>query len=335
MKILINLTLFLLGCGLLVWAINSVDTVKALELLLNLGWGFFAILLIYSLITWLNTLSWKNDFPPEITTHFSNQQLWVIRQIGEAYNTITPLGTLGGEPVKAHLLKEHCNISIKQSLASLIIAKTTFLTALIIFCIPGIFLIFDSAKIPEDFKIVSLVGMIGFSFLIFLFFIFQVTGTLGKICSWFAPKTKIDRLEVFLTKLVHLDKLVSVYYRSYPKRIFISIFLALLGWILGLVEVHLIFYFLGFSTSFTDIWIIEAMAQLVRAGSFFIPLSIGALEGGTVLIFSALGYPGSLGLATSLIGRVKQFTWVALGLIIGWFMTFKTKNLSNWNDEKF
>jgi len=103
MKILINLTLFLLGCGLLVWAINSVDTVKALELLLNLGWGFFAILLIYSLITWLDTLSWKNDFPPEITTHFSNQQLWVIRQIGEAYNTITPLGTLGGEPVKAHL----------------------------------------------------------------------------------------------------------------------------------------------------------------------------------------------------------------------------------------
>ena len=138
--------------------------------------------------------------------------------------------------------------------------------------------------------------MIGFSFLIFLFFIFQVTGTLGKICSCFAPKTKSDRLEVFLTKLVHLDQLFSVYYRSYPKRIFISIFLALLGWILGLVEVYLIFYFLGFSTSFTDIWIIEAMARLVMTGSFFIPLSIGALEGGTVLIFSALGYPGSLSL---------------------------------------
>lgn len=327
MKILINLTLLLLGCGLLVWAINSVDTEKALELLLDIGWGFFAVLFIYSLITWLDTLSWKNDFPPDLTTHFSNQQLWVIRQIGEAYNTITPLGTLGGEPVKAHLLKEHCGISIKQSLASLIIAKTTFLTALIVFCIPGIFLIFDSAKIPADFKTVSLLGMTGFSFLIFLFFIFQVTGTLGKLCSWFASKTKSDRLEVFLTKLVHLDKLFSAYYRNYPKRIFISIFLALLGWVLGLIEVYLIFYFLGFSPSFIDIWIIEAMAQLVRAGSFFIPLSIGALEGGMVLIFSALGYPGSLGLAASLIGRVKQLTWVALGLTLGWFMAFKTKNI--------
>jgi uncharacterized protein (TIRG00374 family) len=205
--------------------------------------------------------------------------------------------------------------------------KTTFLAALIIFCIPGIFLIFDSAKIPEDFKIVSLVGMIGFSFLIFFFFILQVTGTLGKICSWFAQKTKSDRLEVFLMKLVHLDQLFSVYYRSYPKRIFISIFLALLGWILELVEVYLIFYFLGFSTSFKDIWIIEAMAQLVRAGSFFILLCIGALEGGMGLIFSALGYLGSLGFAATLFGRVKQFSWIALGLTLGWFMTFKANNL--------
>jgi uncharacterized protein (TIRG00374 family) len=329
MKILINLTLFLFGCGLLIWAINSVDTEKALDLILDLGFGFFAVLLIYSLITWFDTLSWKNDFPPDIATNFTNQQLWVTRQIGEAYNTITPLGTLGGEPVKAHLLKEHCNISIKQSLASLIIAKTTFLTALIIFCIPGIYLIFDSVKIPENFKIVSLLGMTGFSFLIFLFFIFQVTGTLGKICSWLAWKTKSDKLECFLTKLVHLDKLFSVYYRNYPKRIFISIFFALLGWVLGLVEVYLIFYFLGFSPSLVDIWIIEAMAQLLRVGSFFIPLSIGALEGGMVLIFSALGYPGSLGLATSLIGRVKQFTWVAIGIILGWFMTFKTKNIKS------
>ena len=194
-------------------------------------------------------------------------------------------------------------------------------------------MIFDSAKIPTDFKTVSLLGMTGFSFLIFLFFIFQVTGTLGKICSWLASKTKSHRLEVFLTKLVHLDKLFSVYYRSYPKRIFISIFFALLGWVLGLVEVYLIFYFLGFSPSFIDIWIIEAMAQLVRVGSFFIPLSIGAQEGGLVLIFSALGYPGSLGLAASLIGRVKQFTWVALGLTLGWFMAFKTKNIKSESME--
>jgi glycosyltransferase 2 family protein len=67
----------------------------------------------------LDTLSSKNDFLPETTTRFSNQLLWIIRQIGEAYNIITPLGTLGGETVKTYLLKKHFDISIKQSLASL------------------------------------------------------------------------------------------------------------------------------------------------------------------------------------------------------------------------
>jgi hypothetical protein len=72
------------------------------------------------------------------------------------------LRTFGGEPVKPTLLKEHSDISIKQSLASLIIAKTTFLTALIIYCIPGIYIIFDPAKIQEDFNAISLIEMTGF-----------------------------------------------------------------------------------------------------------------------------------------------------------------------------
>jgi hypothetical protein len=102
-------------------------------------------------------------------------------------------------------------------------------------------LIFDSAKIPENFKTISLLGMTGFTLLIFLFFIFQVKGTFGKICSWFTKKTNNIWLNIFLTKLVHIEKLSSEYYQSYPKRVFISIFFALLGWIVALAEVYMIF----------------------------------------------------------------------------------------------
>lgn len=329
MKIFLNLALFLLGCGLLIWAINSVDMEKTLELLLNMKFGFLAILLLYSFITWLDTLSWKYDFPPDITNDFSNGKLWVVRTIGDAYNTITPLGTMGGEPVKAYLLKEHCQISLKQTLSSLIISRTTFLAALILFCVPGIFFILGSGDIPSDFKTVSLWGLVSFSVAIFLFFLFQVTGTLGKMSKWFAGKINKPGMQNFLEKLVQLDKLFSVYYRHFPQRIFISIFFAFVGWIVGLGEVYLIFYFLGFSPSFIDIWIIEAMSQLVKAGSFFIPFSIGALEGGLILIFSSLGYPPSLGLAASLIARVKQLAWVALGLTLGWLITFKSANIKS------
>ena len=105
MKFFLNLVLLLIGFSFLFWAINSVDTEKTLELLLKIGYGFIAILAIYVAITWLDTVAWGWSFPPEITKNISNLKLWEIRTIGDAYNTITPLGTMGGEPVKAHLLK--------------------------------------------------------------------------------------------------------------------------------------------------------------------------------------------------------------------------------------
>ena len=278
MKKLINLALFLLRFILLVWAINAVDMGKTFDLLIHIKFGFLALLLLYSLITWLDTLSWKYNFPTDIAKSFKNQNLWVVRLIGDAYNTITPLGTMGGEPVKAHFLKEHYEINFKHTFSSLVINRTTFLTALILFCVPGIFFILHSTDIPTDFKNASLLGLVSFSIIIFLFFLFQITGTLGKICQWLISKTRQPLFKSFLQNLIQIDKLFSIYYQNSPKRIFISIFYAFCGWVLGIGEIYLILYFLGFFPSLIHFWIIESMAQLVRAGSFFIPFSIGALK---------------------------------------------------------
>ena len=100
----IKLIFLLVGFLLLGWAISSVDLTIVASLLIELGYGFILILIIYVAVTWLDTVAWKNNFKPEEAKQFSLWNLWCIRQIGEAYNTITPLGTLGGEPVKAQLL---------------------------------------------------------------------------------------------------------------------------------------------------------------------------------------------------------------------------------------
>ena len=148
-----------MGCLLLGWAISIVDMASVLYLLKKLNGGFLIIFLIYIGVTWLDTLSWKSNFRPEEIHKFTNLDLWRIRQVGEAYNTITPLGTLGGEPIKAQLLKEHHGLSLKQGFSSLVIAKTTFLAGLILFFIPGIIMILESSKVSGEFKTISLAGM--------------------------------------------------------------------------------------------------------------------------------------------------------------------------------
>ena len=100
---------------------------------------------------------------------------------------------------------------------------------------------------------------------------------------------------------------------------------------MGILELYLTLKFLGKTLSFIDLWIIEALIQLIKVGSFFIPLSLGALESGLVLIFSSMGMSSNLGLAVSFVRRIKELAWIALGLGISGTMTFKhPKRKEDW-----
>ena len=98
---------------------------------------------------------------------------------------------------------------------------------------------------------------------------------------------------------------------------------AVVGWLVGLVELYVTLYFLGYNPSLIDLWVMEALTQLVRHGSFFIPLNIGALEGGVLLIFTAMGMPSDLGLTVAFVRRIKELVWVGVGLAMGWGLAFQ------------
>jgi glycosyltransferase 2 family protein len=311
------------GLGLLAWSIKSVDTARVFELLLNMGYGFIFVLLVFVLVNYLDTIAWHYNFKPEQAFRFNYLQLWKIRLIGEAYNTITPLGTMGGEPVKAQLLKDHYGLTFKQGLASLVITRTTMLTGLITFFIPGIILIFQSEIISEELKYISLTGMVVFTILIFLFFLFQVTGMLGILASWASRVFPGLSGHGSLEQLKTLDGLMSTFYREYPDRTIKSIFYAFAGWVVGLGELYFTLYFLGYDPTLTELWIIESSLQLIKVGSFYIPMSLGAQEGGLIVIFIALGLTGDLGLAVSFVRRIKDLIWVSAGLLLGWSLAFK------------
>ena len=316
----VKLLFLISGFALLAWAIQSVDLDEVLHLLGKLGFGVILILLVYALVTWIDAVAWKFNFHPEQTHRFNLLQLWRIRQIGEAYNTITPLGTVGGEPVKAQLLKDNHGLTFKEGLASAVAAKTTFLTGLILFFIPGIVLIFQSERVSPEFKSVSLAGMTIFSTLIFLFFLFQVTGVLGILTRWTA---RFCKKRALFGQMEELDDKMSGYYRKHPLRGVTSVLLAFLGWVVGLGELYLTLHLLGHTPTWEELWIMESLAQLVRVGTFYIPLSLGAQEGGLILIFMGMGLPANLGLTVSFVRRIKELFWVTLGLMMGWGLATK------------
>jgi len=58
----LKLIFLLIGCLLLGWAVSTVDLLAVADLLIKLGYGFIIILILYSSVTWVDTVAWKNNY---------------------------------------------------------------------------------------------------------------------------------------------------------------------------------------------------------------------------------------------------------------------------------
>src|SRR5439155_658056 len=54
---------------------------------------------------------------------------------------------------------------------------------------------------------------------------------------------------------------------------------------------------------------------LLPHDSPLVPASIGALEGGHVAIFTALGLGGTWGMSFSIVRRIREATWIGIGFL--------------------
>src|SRR5207244_225030 len=90
----------------------------------------------------------------------------------------------------------------------------------------------------------------------------------------------------------------------------------LLGWITRAAEVWLVLYLLHAGVSVAMALVIEAFGTGIGFATFFLPVDIGVEEGGAVATFLALGLSGGTGLSLSLVRRIREVAWVALGLLL-------------------
>ena len=280
------------------------------------GWGMMVILTLYLLAFITDVASWQLSYEGLPLNRGWFKRLFLIRMVGEAFNRITPFASLGGEPLKAFLLKKYYQVNYQETIISLVLATTIDMIGLVTFLALGFALLLTNNDLGTSFKLFAGLGLISFSTAIFLFFLVQryqvtsfISNKLGKY-PWAKP------LESIISLIQDLDnRLASFYTRSHRR--FSSVFvLAILNWPLGVLEVYYVLQFLGHPISLQDAWIIESMTQLVRNGTFFIPSSIGTQDGAFLLVSSAITGSRNLGVAIALIRRFREIIWIILGLIV-------------------
>jgi uncharacterized membrane protein YbhN (UPF0104 family) len=227
-----------------------------------------------------------------------------VRLVGEALNMVIPAASLGGEPVKAVLLKRGHGIGYREGAASLFMAKTVNLLALLAFSGVGFALMLGIEALPRPFVLAFGLGLLGLGLGVAGFFAVQRWGAASylarRLVAWRFGGRLGARLEGLLEHIHEVDDHFARFYGAQPLRFAAALALAFLNWLIGTAEIMVI------------MWL------LVRAGFFFVPASLGVTEAALVLVYDALTGRPALGFAVALIRRARELVWVAWGLWLGW-----------------
>lgn len=311
----ILLALGLLVLSLLVWNIGPGNIYEAAS---KLGPTALLAVLIPSIIMYsVEAYGWKVVLG-QAAQRVPFWRLLTIRTAGEVVNMTTPTAYLGGEPLKAYLLKRH-DVPIADGAASVVIAKTTMTIAEVVYILMGIALAFwilgvgNSAGQTITAALLS-VGLLVCSIGGFIFIqqrgLFSSTLSLVKKLG-----LRIKVLEAQEKHLYSIDQTIRNFYNHHQKAFYASMGLYFLGWMAESLEVFGIIYFLGGSVSALSALSIGALAVFIKGGSFFIPGSLGAQDAGNMLLLQTFGYSDVTGITFALLRRFRELVWIGIGLV--------------------
>lgn len=311
--------LLLLGAVLLGVIIQQTDLEQVWEALQQVGWAGVLILLGLHLVAFLlDTATWYLTLPSARFEPKWILRLWKSMMVGDAFNVVTPLGSLGGEPIKVALIRKHCGIGYREGTASLILAQTLVNVALVAILLVGLLLMLTSASLPPTYAFAAALGMIVFSLAIFAFFMVQRTKLISRAGGW-VGRGKFGKRAWRVLQVIHEveDRLIA-FYTDTPGRLALALVTSLLHWIVLIFSAYVALHFLGQSVTFTEAWMLTAVVVLVRSALFLIPAGLGPQDGTFVVITAALTGSPAVGLALALLARFREVVWVIWGLAIGW-----------------
>jgi uncharacterized protein (TIRG00374 family) len=301
--------------GFLVWHIGPGRIYEAAA---QLGPGALLVILIPSLLMYvLEAYGWRLILSSAADT-IPFWKLFAIRTAGEVVNMTTPTAYVGGEPLKAYLLKRH-HIPMVEGLASVVIAKTIMTLAQVLFILVGIALAFWMLGAVGSSGQMAAAGLLTAALLFFgvaAFIFVQKRGlfmwilqTLRRLGLRFAL------LEAREEKLRSLDRTILQFYTQHRSAFYASTTLYLLGWLAEALEVYVIIFYLAGSPDMPTAVSIGALSVFIKGGTFFIPGSLGAQDGGNLLLLNAFGYSDVTGITFALVRRFRELVWIGIGLL--------------------
>lgn len=316
----LRLALFLLGAAVFGYLVAQIGIGQLASDVGRTGLMFVPIVLVYALVYVCSALAWRLTMGDSNRPSFWRTYAMTIS--AGALNFLTPVVNAGGEPFRVAALAPW--LGKRRAAGSVILHRMLNSVAYVLVWFTAIVLAFALLP-PETPNVVLIIlGVVGLVLLGILALIMSAhrSGMLERLLNWTGRVPLLRRLTALLepkrAMLMELDQQITEFYHRQPGRFVQALLLEYLSRCIFMVEIVLIVASLGFRLGYLPAFAIGGLEAIAGNLLFMVPFEIGAREGAYYALFSLFGLDPQLGLYTSIVGRVRDFVWIAAGLLLIW-----------------
>ena len=341
----LNNLFFILGvvaCGVMLLTFD-VSFVELWQHLCHAGYWLIPIIGIWLVVYGLNAMAWlsiikgncKGD--DTLTAKLSSRPFfWRIYRLtvtGYALNYATPVGGLGGEPYRIMELSK--DIDTQHATSSVILYAMMHFFAHFWFWFISIFIYLALVAIG-DLPITTAIGIIlGIIvvFCLFAFYLFSKGYKNGLVKYVLGVVSHIPGLKKWTLRfwarhseaITNIDQQIAALYGQDTGAFYRSLVLEYSSRVVQSMEVMFMLLLFGIdcggglgglTLTFLHSILIVSFTTLFANLIGFLPMQLGVQEGGFVLSIAALGLSAALGIFVSIICRVREIIWIAIGMAL-------------------
>lgn len=314
----------------------DVSFVELWQHLCHAGYWLIPIIGIWLLIYGINAWSWFTIIRSKCDADGEYVGFWRVYRLtitGYALNYATPVGGLGGEPYRVMELSK--DVSMQHATSSVILYAMMHFFAHFWFWFTSIFIYLALAAaddLPINTPIATVLGVI-ILFCLLAFCVFAKgyrNGLVVNVLKWIG---RIPGLRGWSSRfrlkhadsLQNIDQQIAALYAEDKQAFYMSLLLEYLSRIVQSSEVLFMLLLFGIDNGggFAGIFITYLHAILIVSFTTlfanligFLPMQLGVQEGGFVLSIAALGLSAALGIFVSIICRVREIIWIAIGMLL-------------------
>lgn len=333
----LNNLFFFLGIAAVVVMLLTFD-VSFIELwdhLCHAGYWLIPIIGVWIIVYALNALAWKAIIEGNIQGKMpvSFWRLYRLTITGYALNYATPVGGLGGEPYRIMELSK--DIDKQHATSSVILYAMMHFFAHFWFWFISIFIYLALVMIgdlPINVTIGTTLGVI-VVFCLFFFYLFSKGYKNGLVKYVLGVVANIPGLKKWTLRfwarhseaIGNIDKQIAALYGQDTRAFYRSLVLEYFSRVVQSSEVMFMLLLFGIdcgggwdglTLTFLHSILIVAFTTLFANLIGFLPMQLGVQEGGSVLSIAALGLSAALGIFVSIICRVREIIWIAIGMAL-------------------